>query len=310
MEEIIETAQANCLCVLSVRYEGNDAASHQIDLHQLGQSMQGFARIFASCANLLLTGRLSKHLDVRVVSLPVEEHHCFEVVAMVKSMATSKELWSGAFGAVLAVVVQYVLSRRDQDDMKYLKESMLMAEEVKEGLAVQLALLTQERQHQEEMTQLSIKQLSGTVEKVLGAIDKLAHALRPAARQALTPIDRSCERIDLHANGERFISITTAHKRAFADADAIVSDHLTPYTGVISEFDMTSGTCMVTLEGDALRTPALVLDPIFNRPNNIYVGAMASAFPLRFLAKAELDPDGQPIKLYISDTSEHATEFA
>jgi hypothetical protein len=305
MEEIIETAQTNCLCVFSVRYEGRDAASHQIDLNQLGQSMQGFARIFALSANLLLTGRLSTQLDVHVVSLPVEEHHCFEVIAMVKSMATSKELWSGAFGAVLAAVVQYVLSRRDQDDMKYLKETIRMAEELKEGMAVQAALLAQERQHQVE-----VRQLSGAVEKVLSAIDKLAHALRPAARQALTPIDRSCERIDLHANGERFISITTAHKRAFADADAIVSDHLTSYTGVISEFDMTSGTCMVTLDGDALRTPALVLDPIFNRPNNIYVGAMASAFPLRFLAKAELDPDGQPIKLYISDTAEHASEFA
>ncbi|SAL02029.1 DUF7946 domain-containing protein [Caballeronia ptereochthonis] len=127
MVDINDSNSSNKLCILSVRYEGNDAASYEIDLNQLGQSLQGFARVFGLCANTLATGRLTRHLDaldVRVVLLPVDEHHCFEVLAMVKSMATSKELWSGAFGAVLAVVVQYVLSRRDQDQMKYLNEAL------------------------------------------------------------------------------------------------------------------------------------------------------------------------------------------
>ncbi len=67
---------------------------------------------------------------------------------------------------------------------------------------------------------------------------------------------------------------------------------------------METGNCKVTLEGDAARIPAVVIDPVFNRPNNPYAEAMAAAYPLRFLAKADLDAQGNPATLYISDTAE------
>ena len=60
---VVGTAQWHCLSTISVRYEGNDAASHEIDLNQLGQSIQGLARIFALCSNALLTGRLNTNLE-------------------------------------------------------------------------------------------------------------------------------------------------------------------------------------------------------------------------------------------------------
>ena len=285
MSDVTRGSTANNLCAISVRYEGNEAASHEIDLNQLGQSIQGFARIFAVCANALATGRLNRHLDaldVRVVSLPVDEHHCFEVLAMVRSMAASKELWSGAFGAVLAVVFQYVLSRRDQDQMKYLNEAL----------------------------QKSMQNNQQSIEILKAIIDKLAEVLRPAARQALTPIDRSCKRIDLYTEGEQFMTLNADHKRAFGNVGNMVSEHLEPYVGVISQFDMTTGACRVTLDGEVSRIPAIVVDPVFNRPNNRYVEAMASADSIRFLAKADLDPDGNLVRLYISDTTGQASSVA
>jgi hypothetical protein len=62
----------------------------------------------------------------------------------------------------------------------------------------------------------------------------------------------------------------------------------------------------VTLDGEANRISALVTDPIFNRANNPYVEAMASSRAIRFVAKAELDPEGNILKLFISDTAEAA----
>ncbi|HDR9439501.1 TPA: hypothetical protein QDB80_004853, partial [Burkholderia multivorans] len=75
---------------LAIRYEGNDAERHELDLNQLGQSLQGFARIFAVSANVLKTGKLNKHfdsLDVRVVSVPVTDHRCYEVLAVIRGLA-------------------------------------------------------------------------------------------------------------------------------------------------------------------------------------------------------------------------------
>ncbi|SAL49439.1 hypothetical protein AWB71_02753 [Caballeronia peredens] len=292
MLQAVDTKSEVSLCVLSVRYEGNDAASHETDLNQLGVSIQGFACVFALCANTLATGRLSEDfdaLDVRVVSLPVAEHHCFEVLVMVKSMATSKELWSGAFGAVLAVVVQYVLSRRDQDQMKYLNEAMQVA--LRNNQAVS-------------------ERFTNSIDRMMTSIDKLADALRPAARQALAPIERSCKRIDLHTEGGHFMTLNAEHKRAFAENEGVVSERLAPYVGVISQFDMATGACRITLDGDTARIPAIVIDPVFGRPKNRYVEAMASADSIRVLAKADLDGDGIPVRLYISEISERKQEPA
>jgi hypothetical protein len=296
MLDTYKVKNPNCLCIVSVRYEGHDAASHEIDLNLLGQSLQGFAQVFALCADALVTGRLSGHrdaLEVRVVSLPVAEHHCFEVLAMIESFAASKELWSGAFGAVLAVVVQYVLTRRDQDQMKYLNEALQQS--------------MQNLQRSMQNNQDNYITLTRTVDKMMAVLDKLADSLRPAARRALAPVDRSCERIDLYADGEQFASLDATHRRAFDHAG--LSRHLCEYVGVISGFDMETGNCKVTLEGGVSRIPAVVIDPVFNRPNNPYAEAMAAAYPLRFLAKADLDAQGNPATLYISDTSERASDW-
>ena len=41
--------------LLGIRFEGNIAQQHELDLNQLGQSLQGFARIFAVSAHFLKT---------------------------------------------------------------------------------------------------------------------------------------------------------------------------------------------------------------------------------------------------------------
>ncbi|WP_162066601.1 hypothetical protein [Burkholderia sp. THE68] len=324
MLQAVNTNSEVCLCVLSVRYEGNDAASHEIDLNQLGVSIQGFASVFALCANTLATGRLTLQLDaldVRVVSLPVAEHRCFEVLAMVKSMATSRDLWSGAFGAVLAVVVQYVLSRRDQDQMRFSDKALQFAQDgmqfaedrmrlvqdqtrhMNEAMQTMQATMQSQAKSMNEALQQSQQNNQQNFETLKALADKLADALRPAARQALSPIDHSCQRIDLYAEGKQFMTLDSDHKRAFSQNSGTVTEHLEPYVGVISQFDMTTGACRLTLEGATSRIPAIVVDPVFDRPNNRYVKAMTSADPIRFLAKAELDDEGNPIRLYISDTS-------
>lgn len=262
----------------SIRYEGGDASNHEIDLNQLGLSLQGFARILAVCANFIETGRYNKQfgsLSVKVLAREPDEHNCYEVWTTITSALSSANMWSGAGGAVLAAVIAYVLSRRNNEEMKMLKDAL----------------------------DRSLANQADTTGKLIATIEKMAEALSPAARSALAPIGQSVSNIDLYEAGQRFVSADEALKDHFSAPTASRFEATRKYSGVISELDMKTGTCKVALPADEARIPAEITDPIRVQPNNAYAMALASQASIAFMAKAELDEDGVIAKLYISDVA-------
>jgi hypothetical protein len=261
---------------ISIRYEGGDAEHHAIDLNQLGLSLQGFARILAVCGNFVETGKYNKQFDslsVRVTATDPEQHRCYEVVAHVQSFLTSDNFWSGTGGAALAAVIAYVLSRRSGEEMKHLKDALDRA----------------------------LDQNAGITNKLLATIDKMADALRPAARSATSPIGRTCTSVDLYSGQTRIANLDQDSQNLFAQPTANVFQNTKHYQGIISELDLRTGSCKVSLGGSDQRIQAEITDPIRAVPNNPYALALASQQPISFLAKAEVDEDGEIAKLYISD---------
>lgn len=258
------------------------AAEHEMDLGLLGESLQGFAKAIAVTANLAVTGAPAFHYDalkVKVVAQPVDEHHCFEVWAVVKPIMESKEFWAGAIGAaatIFAPVIAYVLSSRKSEEMKHLSDAL------KQSMTGNQAV----------------------TEKLVATIEKMADALNPSVRKALAPIDKSCAQIDLYSGGQKIQSMDSDTKQAFANRTTKVADHSKTFSGLLSEFDMTNGNCKVQLDGEGERITAKVLDPVYSEPNNPYVVSMASQSMLKFLAKYETDADGAVTKLHIFDTAE------
>ena len=148
---------------ISIRYDGRDARDHQIDLHQLGLSLQGIARILAVSAHFVETGRYNKQFDtlsVKVVAQPVDEHRCYEVTATIVAITTSSELWSGLGTAMFMTILGYVFNRKKAGEMKHLSQAL----------------------------QQSIGQQAQMQERMLMTIEKLAESLQPSVRQALNPI--------------------------------------------------------------------------------------------------------------------------
>ncbi|MGV5401473.1 DUF7946 domain-containing protein [Pseudomonas aeruginosa] len=41
---------------IKIRYEGGDADRHELDMLELGESLQGFARLYSTVANFVETG--------------------------------------------------------------------------------------------------------------------------------------------------------------------------------------------------------------------------------------------------------------
>lgn len=264
---------------LSIRYEGGDAERHAIDLHQLGQSLQGMARIIAVSAHFAETRRYNKQFDtlsVKVVAEPVEEHNCYEVTATILKIASSGELWSGLGTAVFMGVLGYVFNRKKAEEMKHLSDALKQ----------------------------SIGQQAEMQERMLLTIEKLADSLQPSVRQALTPIGQSVESINLRrreAPVERVVL-----DRETKELSQVGKDHTITgahqMSGVISELDMVSGSCKVSLESDPdTRVPAKIVDPVVGLPNNPYAQALSQIATITFTAKAEIDADGNVVTLYISD---------
>lgn len=264
----------------SIRYEGGDANSHQIDLQQLGISLQGFARILAVSAHFAKTGEYKKQLDslsVRVVANPVQEHHCHEVSASIlQQIGSSEVLWSGLGTGIVTSVIAYVFNRRKGEEMKHLSDAL------KQSLNIQA-------------------EAQG---KLLATIEKLADALHPAVKQALTPVGQSVESINIRpqaGNQSPIILDRETKELASASKENTITESQ-KFTGVISELDMITGSCKVALQSDAeSRVTSIITDPIGKRPGNPYVIAMSNLSPISFIAKAEVDPEGTIVKLYVSD---------
>lgn len=146
----------------SIRYEGLNAADHQIDLDQLGTSLQGFARILAVCAHFVETGRYNKQfnaLSVQVYAAPVQEHHCYEVVAHIVSKSVDLGLFQGLGGVVITLAVQYVMNRGKEQEMRYLHDALKQA----------------------------LGQNETMMKQVMDVMMKMADSLAPAAKKAATP---------------------------------------------------------------------------------------------------------------------------
>lgn len=265
----------------SIRYEGLDAEAHQIDLDQLGISLQGFARVLAVCAHFAETGRYNKQfnaLSVQVYAAPVQEHHCYELVAQIVTKSSELGLFQGLGGVALTLVVQHVMNRGKDQEMRYLHDALKQ----------------------------SLGQNEATMNKVLSVMEKMADSLAPAAKKAVAPIGVSCTSIGLRSSNpdESPVLLDQATKDSLAAGQSHI-EASRKYIGTISEMDMNTGACKVTLNSldYDTRIVAEITDPQGRLPQNPYVMSMAKATPITFIAKAEVNSSGDVVKLYISDYS-------
>ncbi|MHA0354659.1 DUF7947 five-stranded beta-barrel domain-containing protein [Bordetella bronchiseptica] len=179
------------------------------------------------------------------------------------------------FTAVVAVV----LNRRKSEEMKLLNEAL-----------------------QKSLAQNEAMQL-----RLLQTVDKMVEALQPAVKQAHVPIGRSVQTISVYQQGTpapATVLDRASKELANAPKDTSITE-TRPYVGVISELDMLSGNCKVSLDGfpPDERINAVITDPVVQRADNAYVVAMARISPVAFLAKAEIDAEGEIVRLHITDLS-------
>lgn len=273
---------------LEIRYEGRDAASHKIDMTALGESLQGFGRIYAVIGHFASTGQYAKQMQALSVKTYAQESEpkCFSVGALL-SFASSSGWFQGLLPAVITAVTAYVLHRcsGNSEEMRHLRE-----------------LLEQQYGKDQKM-----------MERMMDTIDRLADGLRPSVRKSVAPVGTTCEKIDLYANGKKHQTIDQAFKDAVlsGEDEDLIGERT--YTITISEMDYDRHTCKVRFTGEEQDVPcdedglpsrinAIITDPAMEMEANQYVKAFISRRPIEVKAKATLK-DGDITRLYISDTA-------
>ena len=180
--------------------------------------------------------------------------------------------------------------------------------------------------HLSQALQASISQHVKTQERMLLTIEKLAESLQPAVRQALSPVGQSVDSISLSSKDSDGCATPAGtaftfdrHTKELATNRkniAITGPH--QLSSVISELDMLTGSCKISVLSDtdrlyplypidnltadpSKRITAKIVDSVISVPNNPYAEALSNASSITFTAKAQIDDDGQVAVLYISD---------
>jgi hypothetical protein len=278
--------------IVPIRYDGLDAEVHELDLFKLGESLQGMARVLGVVAHFAVTGEYvqkASSLDVRVLAHEEPKANCFTVQAALQ-FAQQQQLFQGGAGVIIAAVIAWGTARASNktEEMRAIKDSLDKA----------MTLLATGQT-------VAAQQQTIAIDRVMQTVERLAEGLRPALRQAVEPVGRSCSVMTI---GDAKVGRATVIDVPTAEAiRAVLPDEILPeevYSVRITELDLENRTGKVRLEhDDQSRIRAEFTDPVLATEGNPYLRAFMAMENLRVRAKAVMR-EGELHALYISNTAE------
>jgi len=154
---------------LQIRYDGKDADRHEIELHALGESLQGMARIIGVTGHFIATGRYARKLESLDVKVYVAEPraNCYSLQAGLQFIESHPVLISSIVAPLMTALITWIFARfaSNQSDRA---DKLLDA-----------------------LTQLQLTHARER-ETTFVALERVAESLRPATLQAISPIGSTC----------------------------------------------------------------------------------------------------------------------
>ncbi|MFD4120933.1 hypothetical protein ACFWQD_06435 [Alcaligenes faecalis] len=264
---------------IEVRYDGEQATHHIIAASQLAESLQGFSRIFGVSYHFALTGEFAKKTPYQHVEVYVREAEakCYNIVFEVWESLRQHQVFSGFAGNIASIIAAYIVGRaaNRKSEMKYLAQALELA-------------LQQNGQRDQQ-----------TIDRLLNTVERMADSLRPAVRQAVAPIGKSCA--TLRIGGEDGITLGLEDRKIIDNEGPIEFTHEKTWDLIITGLDRENFTGKGRLDGDLdARYPLVITDPTFKVRENPYISAFVSSTKLSVQGKAEL-LDGEIKRIYISN---------
>lgn len=262
-----------------VRYDGKESTDHIIDARELAASLEGFSRILGTVYHYATTGEYVKKSPAQNVKVfvAVPEAKCYNILFELWELAKQQQVFQGLAGNVAVALVTYIVARaaNRNNEMKHLAQALQTA-----------------------LTQNGVRDQT-TFDRMLSTIEKMADALRPAVKQAVSPIGSSCETVRI--GGESGITLDVSDKETIMSEGATEITRERNWPAIITELDRENATGKVRLAGDdEARVPISITDPAFKVIDSIYLKSFVAASQINLVGKAELG-DGEIKRLYISN---------
>jgi len=266
---------------LPIVYKGKLADQGELDMADLAESLDGFARIIG-CASTYAAGGKDRvrldSFDVRVtVAAPKSGSFILETAVQ---FVTQHQMLQGAISTIAgAVIAEVFRGKRDR-------------------------LNAEQMEHLRAITELAVNMLGRQQEQERAAhvevVGRLAEAMNPAAKKALGPIGRSCDTIEIGEGRTRLV-LTQDDKDALDVEPGDDVDPVKAYDVLFTEMDVQRRTAKVDLDGHENRIACVIADPVLGQPNNAYLAAFASRSRIQVMAKAVIRK-GELKTLVVSDT--------
>jgi hypothetical protein len=272
---------------IKIVYDGIDADANLVDLGQLGQSLQGAARLLGTAGHIVVTGHYGKKapaLSVRVLAKPVQ--------------AGSVEIT-----AILMTLAPFVTPLFPTLADKAIDLSTKAVEAIVNYAIASFSKNDEQEKNAHDVAVKSLEEMGHTSRTAIEAMARVAEGQRAAVRLFATPVGESVAtaRIGEQKNGAIVID---AVRRAEIDSlGPIEVSNESVYEILFSELDLKNRSCKFRFksEEEHQRFNGEITDPLVLLPNNPYSTAMDSQRWLRVRGKLQTR-DGDIEKLYISDT--------
>jgi len=269
-----------------LHYDGLDTDHKQIDLAQLGLSLQGAAQILGSAASVVVTGEYAKTaLAVRVLAgIPREGSWDLPAIIMTGAPAAMPifpviaDMGKKATTKAVTSIFSYVVSKLGSPKKSDVQAAMDVAEK-------------------------SLVEAGQTMRHAIDAVERIASNQRPAVRLFVTPIGDTCDTVRVGKTIDGAISVGRTMRAQIEQPDQVQIGNAANFEILLSELDLKNRSCKFSLRSDLdpeRRVSGDITDPIILNPNNPYSEALSKQRWLPVIAKAQLK-EGEMEKLFISD---------
>ena len=272
---------------VAISYKGEDANNNIVDLGQLGQSMQGAAKLLGAAANVVVTGHYAKKsptFAVRVMTGPPR--------------AGSVDLV--AYFVSAAPLIAPLLPTIGDIGMEAAKRAV---EGITNYTIAKFAKKEDAAESARSIAEAALKEMGHTSRTAIEAMERVALNNGPAVRLFVSPVGQSCGTAQIGSIDGGAIAIDLSMR---LDIDSDESQEIGPeatFEILVTELDLKNRSCKFRLREDddhEQRYIGEITDPEITRPHNPYSTAMDGQRWIMVKGKPELR-DGEIERLYISN---------
>lgn len=272
-----------------LKYEGLDASDHQLDLGQIGQSLQGAAQLLGTAASIVSTGEYAKRLSAMPVRILAGAPRAgsWEIPAVIMSTLPaigqtslfaefSKQLSSKA----TTTIVNYVVSTFGPKPSKATDAAIAM-----------------------ETVQRATAEVGQTSRHAIDAVVRMTEHQRTSVRALVVPVGLSCETLQVGDRKNGAFLIDRSMKAAIDAPIEVEIQSAQKHEIMISEMDRINQSCKFAFRGEEKNEKRLtgeITDPIIQTPSDPYSAAFSEQRWLTVMGKLQTK-GGEADKLFISD---------